>query len=45
MSASKMRTAAQKEDFKSFRQGISKNLDDKETRNLMNEVRHGMGLA
>ena len=45
MSASKMRTAAQKEDFKSFRQGISKNLDDKETRNLMNEVRRGMGLA
>ena len=44
MSASKMRKAAADRDFKSFRMGIPKGLNDKKTTELMEEVRRGMKL-
>jgi len=43
MSASKMRKAVIEDDFKSFRRGTPKTLDDGETQALFNAVRQGMG--
>ncbi len=43
MSASKMRKAVVDDDFKSFRRGTPKTLDDAETQSLFNAVRQGMG--
>lgn len=45
MSASKMRAAASANDFKSFRSGIPKTLDDKQTMSLMNKLRKSMGIS
>lgn len=45
MSASKMRAAASQNDFKSFRSGIPKSMDDKATMNLMNKLRKAMGIS
>ncbi len=42
MSASKMRKAVMDDDFKSFRRGTPKTLDDGETQALFNAVRQGM---
>ena len=44
MSASKMRKAVQDDDFKSFRRGTPKGLDDGDTKALYNAVRQGMGV-
>ena len=43
MSASKMRKAVMDDDFKSFRRGTPKTLDDGDTKSLFNAVRQGMG--
>lgn len=43
MSASKMRKAVLDGDFKSFRKGTPKTLDDGETQTLFDAVRQGMG--
>jgi len=45
MSASKMRKAAADNDFDSFRSGIPKALDDKETKNLFNNLRKSMKVT
>lgn len=45
MSASKMRAAASQNDFKAFRTGIPKSMDDKQTMNLMNKLRKSMGIS
>ena len=42
MSASKLRKAAMDGDYKSFRSGISKNLDDKTAKKLFNTVQNAM---
>jgi len=44
MSASKMRKAAAEDDFRSFRQGIPKTLDDAETERLFKSVKSAMKL-
>ena len=44
MSASKMRKAVMDDDFKSFRRGIPKTLDDGDAQSLFNAVRQGMGV-
>jgi len=44
MSASKMRAAAAKGDFTSFRIGISDAMNDKVAKNMFNDVRAGMRL-
>jgi nicotinic acid mononucleotide adenylyltransferase/chloramphenicol 3-O-phosphotransferase len=44
MSASKMREAAHKNDFKSFRQGVPASLNDREAKELMLRVRRGMSI-
>ena len=44
MSASKMRKAVMDDDFKSFRRGTPKTLDDGETKALFDSVRQGMGV-
>ena len=44
MSASKMRKAVMDDDFKSFRRGTPKTLDDGETQALFDAVRQGMGV-
>lgn len=44
MSATKMREAAKKGDFNSFKRGIPHTLTNIDARRLMNEVRKGMGL-
>ncbi len=44
MSASKMRKAVLDDDFKSFRSGTPKTLDDAETKTLFNAVRQGMNV-
>ena len=44
MSASKMRKAVLDDDFKSFRRGTPKTLDDGQTQALFNAVRQGMGV-
>ena len=42
MSASKIRKAAVEDDYETFKTGISKNLDDKTTKQLYNTIRKGM---
>jgi nicotinic acid mononucleotide adenylyltransferase len=44
MSASKMRAAATKGDYKSFKQGLPSSVRDLDGKLLMNELRQGMGL-
>ncbi len=44
MSASKMRKAVMDDDFKSFRRGTPKTLDDGETQTLFDAVRQGMKI-
>ena len=44
MSASKMREAAAEDDFKSFRQGIPDNIDDKSAKLMMNNLRKKMSV-
>jgi hypothetical protein len=44
MSASKMRKAVIDDDFKSFRRGTPKTLDDADTKALFDAVRQGMGV-
>ena len=44
MSASKLRKAALEGDFASFRSGVSKNLDDKTTRQLFDTIRKRMNV-
>lgn len=44
MSASKMREAASNNDFVKFSQGLPKNLSNKDSKELFNSVRSGMGL-
>ena len=44
MSASKMRKAVMDDDFKSFRRGTPKTLDDAKTQSLFDAVRQGMGI-
>ena len=44
MSASKMRKAVVDDDFKTFRRGVPKSLDDGDTQALFDSVRQGMGI-
>jgi len=44
MSASKMRKSVMDDDFKSFRRGTPKTLDDADTQSLFDAVRQGMGI-
>lgn len=44
MSASKMREHAKNKDFGSFRQGVPAHVSDEHAKELMHDVRHGMGL-
>lgn len=44
MSASKMREAAVKGDFQTFRMGTPKSLSDNETKKLFNDIRKGLRL-
>jgi len=44
MSASKMRKAADDNDFTSFSQGLPKNVSNSEAKDIFNKVRKGMGL-
>ena len=44
MSGSKMREHAKNKDFSSFRQGVPSHVSDQHARELMNDVRRGMGL-
>ncbi|NBP55461.1 hypothetical protein EBU71_02775 [bacterium] len=44
MSASKMRSAATKGDYKSFEKGVTKKLTDVDTKKMYNDVRKGLGL-
>lgn len=44
MSGTKMRQHAQNRDFSSFRQGVPAHVSDEHARELMNDVRKGMGL-
>jgi len=44
MSASKMRVAAAKGDYKSFKQGLPNSIREIDGKLLMNELRQGMGL-
>ena len=44
MSASKMRAAAVKGDFETFKAGVPSTMGDSDTRNMMNSVRKGMKL-
>lgn len=44
MSASKMRAAAAENDFTTFSQGLPKNFSNKDSKDLFNAVRKGMGL-
>jgi hypothetical protein len=44
MSATKMREAAIKNDFKAFRSGVPSTLSDKDTHDLMNLVRSGLKI-
>ena len=44
MSGTKMREHAKNKDFSSFRQGIPSHVKDEHARELMNDVRRGMGL-
>ena len=42
MSASCLRKATLEDDYETFKSGISKNLDDKTTKQLYNTIRKGM---
>tara|TARA_B100000925_G_scaffold47315_1_gene30810 strand:- start:3058 stop:4356 length:1299 start_codon:yes stop_codon:yes gene_type:complete len=44
MSASKMRKAAADNDFKTFRQGVPKSIDDKSAKQMMNTLRKKMNV-
>lgn len=44
MSGTKMRLAAADGDYKKFKTGLPKVLTDLDSRRLMNEIRHGMGM-
>ena len=44
MSASKMRKAAADNDFKAFRQGVPKTIDDKSAKQMMNTLRKKMNV-
>ena len=44
MSASKMRTHAQNNDFNTFKQGVPSHLPEKHVRELFRDVRKGMGI-
>ena len=44
MSASKMRSAASKGNYKSFEKGVTKKLTDVDTKKMYNDVRKGLGL-
>ena len=44
MSASKMRAAASDNDFNQFTKGLPKNFNNKDSKDLFNAVRSGMGL-
>ena len=44
MSGTKMRDAAKKGDYASFKRGLPKTLTDLDGKRLMNEIRQGMGL-
>jgi hypothetical protein len=44
MSASKMRDAASKGDYKSFEKGVTKKLTDVDSKKMYNDVRKGLGL-
>lgn len=44
MSGTKMRQHAKNKDFSSFRQGVPSHVKDDHARELMHDVRHGMGL-
>lgn len=44
MSGTKMRQHAQNRDFSSFRQGVPAHVSDEHARELMNDVRKGMGI-
>lgn len=44
MSASKMRTAASKNDFTSFAQGLPKSVSNAEAKSVFNQIRSAMGL-
>jgi hypothetical protein len=44
MSASKMRAAASDNDFNQFTKGLPKNFSNKDSKDLFNSVRSGMGL-
>jgi hypothetical protein len=44
MSASKQRANAKDNDYQAFTQGVPKNMSDKDTRKLFNDVRKGLGL-
>ena len=44
MSASKMRTAASDNDFNQFTKGLPKNFSNKDSKDLFNGVRSGLGL-
>jgi hypothetical protein len=44
MSSSKMRMAAQANDFDSFRQGVPAHVPDEHARKLFNDTRNGMGI-
>jgi hypothetical protein len=45
MSGTKMREAAKKGDFNSFKRGLPSSLTSVDSRRLMNEIREGMGLS
>lgn len=44
MSGTKMREHAKNKDFSSFRQGVPHHVSDEHAKELMHDVRHGMGL-
>lgn len=44
MSGTKMREHAKNKDFSSFRQGVPHHVSDEHVKELMHDVRHGMGL-
>jgi len=44
MSASKMRTAGSDNDFNQFTKGLPKNFSNKDSKDLFNSIRSGMGL-
>jgi hypothetical protein len=45
MSASKMRAAAQKDDYKTFRQGVPQHIKEPQAQNLYHDLRASMGVV